>query len=162
MFFPCPKPPPMDPTVNKCPQHQFWWCLHMFTYPRPTRIPPCMPYPPIWHPQHLRWWAVAGVDISSLWAVTGISYKNLATMAVISLSLSLISSLSSILISSSCSHLMPVGYYPTPLLGWYHLTGVSCPCGLPNPSAGRCSAGISFWGGLRSWGFSCHHSLCRH
>ena len=64
--------------------------------------------------------------------------------SLISLSPSLISLSSSMLISSSCSHLTLVGCYPTPPLGWYRLAGVFCPHGLPNPSAGRCSTGISF------------------
>ena len=85
----------------------------------------------------------------------------LSSLSLISLLPSLISS-SSMLILSSCSHLMLVGCYPTPPLGWYCLTGVSCPHGLPNPSAGRFSARISFWGGLHGWGFSCHCSLHWH
>ena len=42
-FFPARNPHQLHPTVNKCPQHQFWWCLHVFTYPRPTKFTPYMP-----------------------------------------------------------------------------------------------------------------------
>ena len=100
----------MCPIVNKCPQHQCWWCLHMFTYSRPTRITPCTPHPPIRHPRHLKhpippllinstypwhprqlhsrwlkfgWWAASSVHISGLWAVTHISYKNIVSKAVV-------------------------------------------------------------------------------
>jgi hypothetical protein len=49
-FFPTRNPRQLHPTVSKHPQHPFWWCLHMFTYPRLTQIyplhaPPSHPAP---------------------------------------------------------------------------------------------------------------------
>ena len=42
-FFPTRNPHQLHPTVNKHPQHQFWWCLHVFTYPALPELPPACP-----------------------------------------------------------------------------------------------------------------------
>ena len=45
----------MHPTARRCSQHPIWWCLHMFTWSRPTRITPCTPRPLYQHPRHLKY-----------------------------------------------------------------------------------------------------------
>jgi len=53
-FFRTRNPRQTRPTARRRPQDQFWWCLHIFTYARPTKIPPCMPRPLYQHPRHLQ------------------------------------------------------------------------------------------------------------
>ena len=39
-FYPTPTARQTSPTARRCLEHQIWQCLHLFTYTRPTRIPP--------------------------------------------------------------------------------------------------------------------------